>query len=106
MILYIAGPMSGRAGLNFKAFNRAERVLTAAGFEVLNPTRQQEGLTQEKYRELGVIDVLNSEGVAVLDGYEDSRGARLETYVANDTGRPVRTVDAWLEMALFEEPPA
>lgn len=88
--------MTGLPGLNFDAFNEVQRQLEEAGYEVLNPVRQEHGLTQEKYRELGIIDVLNADGVAVLEGYKDSRGALLETFVAYETGREVKPWKEWL----------
>ena len=37
MIIYIAGPMTGRPDLNFPAFHAAATTLRDAGFDVVNP---------------------------------------------------------------------
>ena len=39
------------------------------------------------------------DGVAMLDGWEQSRGARLERQVAEACGIPCKTVNEWLEEA-------
>jgi Domain of unknown function (DUF4406) len=97
--LYIAGPMTGLPELNFPAFFEAERVLRAHGFDVLNPADRAgrtEGMPWSWYLRRGVRDVTESDGVALLPGWGDSRGARLEWFVARGLDLPAATVDGWL----------
>lgn len=103
MELYIAGPMTGLPDYNYPAFNQAERDLRAAGIIPLNPTNgnaspdeDDPGLKWEDYLRLALAMVVKADGIAVLPGWEDSRGARLEVYVAEALGMPVRPVDEWL----------
>lgn len=95
--LYVAGPMTGLPGHNVAAFNRAELVLKAIGYRVLNPARH-EGLCSswQGYMRLGLTDVCNADGVALLPGWENSKGAQLEKATAEALDIPVKTLEEWL----------
>lgn len=84
MKLYIAGPMTGLPDFNTPAFNEAARELEAQGYEVVNPADNSGDTTQpyEYYLKLGLRQLLECEALAVLPGWWDSRGARLEAEVA------------------------
>lgn len=103
--LYVAGPMSGYPGYNREAFDQAEVDLELAGFEVLNPARRDQSVERSwaDWMRLGLTDVLAAEGVAVLPGWEASRGAVLEVRVAQGLGVPVLPVVVWLARARDEE---
>jgi hypothetical protein len=98
MILYVSGPMTGIAEWNFPAFHDAAARLSAIGHRVIDPSRH--GADPDKawtdFLRRDLADLLICEGVAVLDGWEGSRGANLEVYVARALEIPVRTVDEWL----------
>lgn len=111
MKLYIAGPMTGRPQFNFPAFFEAAERLRAEGFDVTSPAELDDPETRkaalsskdgapgsgaangETWADFLARDVKligdEIEGVAVLDGWEGSRGARLETFCARLTGLPV-----------------
>lgn len=97
--VYIAGPMSHYAGHNFEAFNVAAYSLAIAGFEVMNPvdinpdasTPWSACLKQDLPR------LLDCEAVAVLPGWELSRGACLEVHVAKAVGIPTLPINVFLE---------
>jgi hypothetical protein len=94
--------MTGYPGFNYPAFFRAAEALAALGIESINPARAEgrEGCkTWQDFMRLGLIDVANSDGVALLPGWQDSRGAALEAHVARSIDLPVRTVDEWLAEA-------
>lgn len=99
--LYIAGPMTGYADFNRPAFFLAEEGLRSAGFEVLNPARHEQdaGRAWADYMRVDLADVLRADGVAVLPGWELSRGARLEVHVAHELSIPVLTVPVWRSRA-------
>lgn len=100
--LYIAGPMTGLPELNFPAFFEAEQELKTAGFAVLNPADRAgrtSGMRWSWYLRRGVQDVCDADGVAVLDGWEKSRGACLEIHVARGLSMPVVTLDGWVAFA-------
>lgn len=107
MLLYVAGPMTGIEEFNFPAFRAATAQLEAAGFDVLDPSRHGgsggPGYDWRDYMRLGLRDVLDADGVAVLPRWTKSRGANLEVQVAQTLGMPVRSVEEWLRKAAREK---
>lgn len=104
--LYIAGPMTGIPDSNYPAFNQAEIELRAAGYDVLNPVASEEhnttGTTQtwQWYMRHGLAMLVEADGVAILPGWDSSRGATLEVHVARSLDLPVNDVVGWLTKAL------
>lgn len=102
MKVYIAGPMSGLPDFNYPAFNAAEGKLAVAGHYPLNPARSEELNTTGKsqhwvwYMRHALRMVADADGVALLPGWENSRGAALENHVASALGLDIRTLDEWL----------
>jgi len=98
VILYIAGPMTGLPEFNFPAFHKAEDRLCAVGFEVLNPARNDEPSppTWENWMRLALAQVVRADGVALLRGWEKSKGAQLEVRVAQALGIETFSVDIWV----------
>lgn len=100
--LYIAGPMTGLPELNFPAFFDAEAELKRAGFAVLNPADRAgrtEGMPWSWYLRRGLRDVTEADGIALLPGWENSRGAQLEVHVAKGLHMMATSVDGWTAMA-------
>jgi hypothetical protein len=106
--VYIAGPISYGGGvdqatvkLNLEAFHSAELALRAAGLDVINPAlfAQTPGKTWADYMREGVAAVLRCDMVAVLPGWECSKGALLEAHVAHALGVPVVPFDVVLKGA-------
>lgn len=90
--LYLAGPMSGVEDYNFPAFHQSAALLRALGYEVTNPAELDDGDTTKPWDEYLRRDLklmLDCDAVAVLPGWEESRGARLETHVARAPEMPV-----------------
>ena len=101
--LYLSGPMSGRPDNNFPAFNRYADQLRAAGYEVTNPADNgaDPDLSWADYMRIDLTQMLDDcDGVAVLSGWEESRGASLEVHVARALEMPVRSVTGWLVNAV------
>lgn len=95
--LYIAGPMSSYPENNYPAFNDAAKRLMDVGFEVVNPA----GVHLEKCHYVDLLRedlrvMLECHGVAVLESWWESTGARNEVQVAGLLRMPIRTVDHWL----------
>lgn len=88
--------MTGYDEMNYPAFHAGAQALREAGHEVFNPAETFDGdksLTWETYMRVDLQAVLDAEGVAVLDGWESSRGATLEVAVARAIGIPVVRFD-------------
>lgn len=111
--LYIAGPMRGIPEFNFPAFDVATDLLATAGHYPINPADHDRangfnprGMTgHEDLAELGfslpdaltwdLQQVAEADGVAVLEGWEKSKGARAEVATALALGKLVATVTEW-----------
>lgn len=103
--VYISGPMSDVENLNFEEFEKAEVKMKSFGFEVFNPHKFPELITQEfsesikeltkneswvKYMKVDLIKMLQQcEFVLALNNWERSRGATLELFIAKSLGMPV-----------------
>ena len=101
MTIYIAGPMTGLPDWNYPAFFEAEAELREQGFQVLNPASSGDPASFPErswsdWIRLALGLLIQCDGVALLDGWEASRGASLEFHVATALGMPCRTLDAWL----------
>lgn len=93
--IYISGPMTGLPGLNFGAFHAAAAQLRAIGYDVVNPAEKQsesEDLSWEEYLRQDLRQMLTCDTIALLPGWEASKGAHLELHVAHRVGMTV--VDA------------
>ena len=101
MILYVSGPMSFRADTdyNFPAFNEAAEALRDAGHIAINPAENWGGTTQiprATCMRLDIQQVCISEGLAMLDDWLRSSGARLEHRIAVELGLDIRPWKEWL----------
>lgn len=97
--LYIAGPMSGIPGSNYAAFLWAEHNLRAAGYtRIVNPARTllPSDSTWDQFMRDGLTGLLRCEAVALLPGWQASRGAVIECCLAERLGFDVRPIDGWL----------
>lgn len=98
--IYIAGPMSGLPEFDYPAFDSAERLLKVAGYHVESPHHIGNGDTTrpwEWYVRRTLAQLLSCEVVALLPGWEMSRGACLEHFVARALGMETRPVHHWLK---------
>jgi len=97
-IIYLAGPMTGLPQFNYPAFVATAQQMRRAGFTVVSPT--DNGLPAsapwDRHMRRDLRLMLDCQGVALLPGWEASKGAQLEHHVATALGMPVRTVGEWL----------
>lgn len=120
---YLAGPMSGIPQYNFPKFERIAKELRQAGYEIISPAEldsdaiRTEALASDDGKIDGQLPVDNktlkiggetwgqilgrdvrviadeADGVVVMDGWENSKGARLEVFVANLGKRQLMVYD-------------
>jgi hypothetical protein len=92
--IYISGPMSGKPDLNFPAFHEAAARLRASGHAVINPAEMDESDEAPKewheYLRRDIAELVKCTHIAMLPGWQDSRGATLEKHIADALGiRPI-----------------
>lgn len=109
--LYISGPVTGRPDNGWGAFADARNALCNAGFQVLDPHDLVPSSLSHEDAMLLCVNTLTDHmwsdnrpkswfyGLALLPGWEQSDGAKLEKAVADACGIPCKTVDEWLEEA-------
>lgn len=91
MRIYISGPISGTADYK-KRFEKAEKDLTAKGYEVINPVKVAEVLPVLSYHEYLTIDMAllsAAKAIYMLEGWQNSSGAIEEYKVAAGTHKKV-----------------
>lgn len=93
-VTYLSGPMRGHTNNNYPAFESAEERLVKSGRFVISPARLGEvGVWNDnketawnKYMVRDIIAVALSTEIALLPGYEGSKGASMELAVAEAVG--------------------
>jgi len=88
--IYIAGKMTGQADFNYPAFNSEAARLRAIGYLVENPAEGREQPTWQAYMRQAITQMMKCDAVALLPGWKDSRGARIENQLAVDLGIPAK----------------
>ena len=92
--VYISGPMTGLPNYNHDEFVRAEKFLrdTYAMENGFNPAKSFGGnktLSRETYMRKDIEELLNTDVIVVLGGWEKSRGALVELIIARELCIPV-----------------
>jgi len=90
--VYIAGPMTGHADHNYPAFHAAAERFRAAGWVVANPAENFDGRTdlpREMYLRADVALLVDCDAIALLPGWEESCGAKLEYLLAREFGMEI-----------------
>ena len=89
--VYVSGPMTGLPDLNFPAFNAAAKMLRDLGHTVFNPAEVGEvpGLQWADYMRKDIRLLMECDTIWMLPGWLQSRGARLELYIAAELGMEV-----------------
>ena len=89
--LYLSGPMTGLPEFNFPAFRAEAERLRALGYAVTNPAEINTDTTtpwQECLRQ-DLREMLDCDAIALMPGWEQSRGANLELHVAHRVGMQI-----------------
>lgn len=92
---YLAGPMTGYQALNFPEFNRHTARLRALGYEVINPAEinTDPNADWSACMRTDIAQLVRCDGIALLSGWQLSRGALLEHRIAKALG--MRIALAW-----------
>lgn len=89
--IYISGPMTGMPELNFPTFHAEAARLRLLGYDVANPAEinpnPKDGWHACMRRDL--VELLNCDALALLDGWQKSAGAHLEMHVAHRVGMEI-----------------
>jgi Domain of unknown function (DUF4406) len=97
--LYISGPMTGLPQYNRAAFMAAERALALGGYGTVNPVHNGQPETaawaQHMRADIALL-VGEADAIALLPGWQNSRGAQLEIHIAQALGMPVKPLAEWL----------
>lgn len=88
MKIYIAGPMTGHADLNFPAFHEVARRLREEGHTVVNPAEINPALDADwtECMRADIRELVACDAIFLLPGWEKSRGASLEAHIAKALG--------------------
>ncbi|WP_226493103.1 dATP/dGTP pyrophosphohydrolase domain-containing protein [Hydrogenophaga taeniospiralis] len=89
MRIYLSGPMSGITDNNFPEFHRWAAALRSTGFDVVSPAEIQEAGTWELCLRADLSELCTCDGIALMPGWEGSKGAHLELHVAHRLGMKV-----------------
>lgn len=87
--LYPSGPMSGKPDFNYPLFNRVTAVLRGLGYVVNNPAENFGGDSSRPrpdYFRVDVANLLDSDAIVMLPGWQESMGANLELDIAIELG--------------------
>lgn len=93
--LYLSGPITGYANHNRSAFADAQEALEASGYAVINPLLLSDETDWHACMRKDIQALMACEGVATLDGWERSRGAKLEVSLATKLDMPVQHWSQW-----------
>lgn len=92
-ILYLSGPMSGIEENNSPHFNEIAKQLYEKGYEVINPADiEQPDKSWAACMRVDIPELMKADTLALLAGWHNSKGAKLEVILAVTLGMPI--VDA------------
>lgn len=96
-LVYLAGPMSGIPEFNHPAFHAAAAKLRAQGYSVVNPAEINPDITKtwEQCMRRDIQALADCAILALLPGWEPSKGARLEYDIAQSLGMTIIFLDAY-----------
>lgn len=109
MKIYICGPITGIPNWNRPAFNEASERLITSGFAIpVNPHdicayivayhRGPEELLWQKCMKADIAELLTCDGIALLPGWQNSKGANIERTLALQLGIQCLPIEEWYKI--------
>jgi hypothetical protein len=92
MKVYISGKISGTSlSETRKRFASVAKAMKRLGYEPVNPLENglSEHDTWEAQIAKDIADLLQCKAIYMLQGWQDSKGARIEHYIAIEIGLPI-----------------
>ena len=93
--VYISGQITGLELKEAKAaFDKAEALLSEKGFKPLNPMKANPPMSAKNWKEYmldDIVQLFNCDGIFLLDNWQDSKGARIEHFIAKEMGMLILT---------------
>lgn len=86
--LYLAGPITGYPK-HRASFERAKAVVALAGHEAISPLDLFAGSDWSQAMSKDLPALLAADGIVLLPGWPQSKGARLELLLASEAGKRV-----------------
>lgn len=85
MTIYISGAITGDSNYKEK-FQKAKKDLEARGYNVINPAELEPlmGTSWEEYMKWDIAWLLTCDGIYMLKDWKQSRGARIEQFIAQE----------------------
>lgn len=89
--LYIAGAMTGHPDLNFPAFHAEAKKWRDLGHEVINPAElcPDPAMSWHDCMRKDIAALVSCDGIVLLPGWRNSKGATLEHHIADRLGMDV-----------------
>lgn len=89
--------MTGIPEFNYPAFEAAEKIVSAAGYEPVSPHRAPKLETWKDYMRYDIKLLMDCDAIAMLPGWVNSKGAKLEFEIAHALGLNIWGIhDGWL----------
>ena len=82
MTVYVSGPMTGIKDYNAPAFEKAYFDLQSKDHFPVMPVPYVDGKTYQEYLRDDLKLLLDCDGIYMLDGWQESKGAKIEHMVA------------------------
>lgn len=102
MKIYLSGPMTGLPEYNYPAFHDAAKRLREQGHDVVSPAELHgdDILTWEQYMRADIKALCDCDTLALLPGWESSRGAHLELHIAHRLGIRIVGIESFFTKPL------